>query len=709
MNAASRLLLLLFAAAAGFHPVWAQSPGPATRQPSGVAAPSAAPIDRYGDPLLERSLLRLGTIRLRQGQGVNGVAFTPDGKSIVSGGWQAPIRIWDSATGREVGRFASPGQTGTFGVAFSPDGTRMASVGESGSIHLWDMRTREPLVSLKGSSDRTTGVAFSPDGTVFATAGEAENVQLWDAATGTLLLELPSADRGGGNTRPVTFSPDGNLLASATNLNTIQIWNLKAGGEPILIPQAHERYIHSVLFTRDGKQLISCGSRRQPTPSFIDIHVWNVANGKKVAFWDAGEPLSGNSVLALSADGSFLVSGHNEKFVVWDVATGRPRRIISAPGILAPSRTHALAISPDNRLLASAGGSNKIYLWDLTTGLPVLPQEESHQEGVLSVAYSPDGKFVATAGADHVVHLWNAATGEHIRKIDEGTGWARYVEFFPDGARLAIGRETYTPGGAGFQGEMKICRVSDGRVLHHFLTPDRVMVGGISPDGSRLAAGIGLGRPGAAFGDGAGQIKLIVWDADLGGIVAEGIGPTSQFQQVVFANGSNELWSTGQDDVLRKWNGQNGREMGQVDLKNGWNTGWSARTLVSPKSGRAVVGALNNVPGHPSHGYLRVRSLDDPAVFWEKSFADSWPSAVAASPDGSVLAAHLRAISESLANERIVLWSMESGDELFSFDLGDCPVRSLAFSIDGKRLASGMEQGDTLIWDVSATQAEGSR
>jgi WD40 repeat protein len=585
----------------------------------------------------------------------------------------------------------------------------MASVRERGSLRLWNPASGELLSSVKGHADRTFGVAFSPDDSVFATSGSDASVRLWDTATGKLLLELTNSDRSGGNTRPVAFSPDGRLLASSTSQGTIQIWNLHEGGEPITIVQAHERDIASLMFNADGTQLISTGTRRVRTGArssraVSTIVAWNVANGAQAAVYDAGEALDGYSALAATRDRTTLVSAHRDRYIVWDLASRQPKRTISVPPGNTIRRTQSIALSPNGRLLAAASGhlgDNKVHLWDISTGESLLPQENSHREGVLSVAFSPDGKWIATASADNTTRLWNAATGEHVRKIDEGTGWARYIEFFPDGQRVAIGRETRVVGGTpGFQGEMKICRVSDGQVLQHFLTPDRVMCGTISPDGGRVAAGIGL-RSFAMGQPAEGQIKIIVWDADLGGVVAEGTGPTSQFQQVVFANGAEELWSTSEDATLRKWNSQTGREIEHVVLQDRLTF---ARALVSPIAARAVTGNLESMPGGRSRGLLRVRSLAEPAAVWEKSFADGWPSVVEFSRDEKVIAAHLRAISGSQASEKIVLCSAESGDELLSLNGGDYPVRSLAFSSDGKRLAAGMELGDTLVWDISATQ-----
>src|SRR4051794_35346170 len=136
--------------------------------------PPPGPPDRHGDPLPSPAALqRLGTVRFRHGDKILCVAFSPDGKRIAAGGGTDPVRLWDAATGKQLGQFKD---IWALALAFSPDGKLLATGGGYKTVRVWDVETGKVRFVFKGHLASVKALAFSPDGTLLASGSQDRTV-----------------------------------------------------------------------------------------------------------------------------------------------------------------------------------------------------------------------------------------------------------------------------------------------------------------------------------------------------------------------------------------------------------------------------------------------------------------------------------------------------------------------------------------------------
>jgi hypothetical protein len=209
---------------------------------------------------------------------VSGVAFSPDGKRIVSGSWDNILKVWDVATGQEV--LTLKGANVYSSVAFSPDGKQLVSVGIE-NLEFWDLSTRQKKVlALKREPGFVRNLVLSPDGkravsswnqTQDSLRGSWKTLKVWDLATGQAILTL------NGHTDTVTsaaFSPDGRDIVSASYDRTAKVWDL-AKGQEVFTLKGHLDAVESVAVSPDGRHIVSVGADKM-------LKVWDLATGQEV-------------------------------------------------------------------------------------------------------------------------------------------------------------------------------------------------------------------------------------------------------------------------------------------------------------------------------------------------------------------------------------------------------------------------------------------
>jgi WD40 repeat protein len=323
------------------------------------------------------------------------LAFTPDGKHVVSTHREGTVRVYDSASRKLADWKAHPG--GVYGMAISPDGKLIATAGEDKLVKLWDAETRKELRSLDGHQQRVASVAFSPDGKRLASGGYDGTIRLWDVGTGKELRSW------GGHATRVTglaFLPDGKGLASAgTRVNQFaglalagtdqaRVWDVETGKERLSFSGTGT----CVGWSADGETLGVGGYAVEEGTGngrggMIRINRLSLSTRIRVLVFDRAtqrELFRKDDVgaFAFSPDGHFLVTGRGTEFHVynqpgvnifgaapmgrgvslWETQTGREVKKVSLPA----GEAAVLAISPDGTRLAAGYRDGQVVQADLT-------------------------------------------------------------------------------------------------------------------------------------------------------------------------------------------------------------------------------------------------------------------------------------------------------------------------------------------------------
>jgi outer membrane protein assembly factor BamB len=239
------------------------------------------------------------------------VRFSPDGKTVAAAGYETgtgnAIYRFDVATGAELPKLPGHATGGARRVAFTPDGKQLVSGGFDGHVRVWDLATRKEVRAFKVESGTVYGLALSPDGRLVATAGR-DGLRLWEVATGK---ELPREAMARHSCVAVAFAPDGKLVASG-DAERVKLWEVVTGKE-VADLKGFKGELSQLLFSRDGRTLYTASYDRF-------VRLWDVRSGKLAheveahAGWVWG--------IALSPDERLLAScSVDTKLLLWETAT----------------------------------------------------------------------------------------------------------------------------------------------------------------------------------------------------------------------------------------------------------------------------------------------------------------------------------------------------------------------------------------------------
>ena len=652
--------------------------------------------------------------------GATRLVFSPDGKLLATGTYRSnTIKLWETATNRKLRDLSTSSQTTALSIApsiaFSRDSRLVAASGGDNAVTVWDVLSGRELHKLSGGAQgsmmASIGVYFVGFASNNRLVTASDAVRVWDLSTGNLLhsleLDSPAIASFQGMDSGVTISPDGNQITILTDGfdGEIRIVELASGREVRRIKLPEDRIDSLQLAFNTEGHLLAAGIHEKR------LKLWNLTSKKDQQLAQTAKEFC---VVKFSRDGRLLALSENYNVKIWDVATLRELPALKVPnsGAFVAQADAIASFSEDGKRVATGGFDTDIIIWEAETGKR-LSTMSGRTNMAYSVAFSADGNELASGGRTR----WDLRTGRGVRTVagapEKGYGMAS-----PDGRVLAMMRPS--------NNQVLLLESPSGKQLHTLApggelgTVQRMR---FSPDSTVLAVIYSpsddlRSTPATSFTRGS-QVKT--WDVKTGRELRSFVTGDVPMHTDFSADG-RILSIAGSMGQITLWDTQSGSK-----LRDLTSAPLGAFTPPTIKPGQMptmpnmadIAAMMNNVMGSMAAGTVgqTVTSLAftpdgrtlatggfesktniDLAAMMSGAMSGQRPKKGSKTPDPADMMKDLKV--ETVGQVR--LWDVSTGREIGAIKGHGRGVSKIAFSRDGKLLASGATDNTIKIWDVVA-------
>ena len=360
---------------------------------------------------------------------VNGVAISPNGKYLVTGGGDFIARIWDIKTGEQSRALVGHTDIVT-SVAYSPDGSQVLTGSKDNTTRLWNADVNYNQRIFNTRTDAVWDVAFSPDGKSIVTGSHDpndHNYKIWDLETGRQIGSL-AGDTAFSSS--ISYSNDGNFILTSNVDGSVRIWDAKTMRRKTTLIPVTNGAAYDAAFSSDGKYVITGSSNNVALAAVFDAKT-----GEQLL------PLQHTDLVTsvlFTPDGKFAFTACEDKMIrKWDMETGEVVLTTSYASYF----VQAMAISNDGKyILIGAEKGGAAGLIDVNTGELVKEFLHNNDSGIYAVTFSPDGKYALTGSFDRTARLWDIESGDLIRTFKH-KDYVNAVSFSPDGKLILTGTD----------------------------------------------------------------------------------------------------------------------------------------------------------------------------------------------------------------------------------------------------------------------------
>jgi WD40 repeat protein len=630
-------------------------------------------VDLDGLPMPEGARSLLGSTRFRHSSTVGWLGALDDNKQLLSLGVDGRIRLWDTATGRELKQFTGSGINPFVNhAALSPDRKTLATASNDRLLRIWDTARGKELRQFPATPlpQMPTSLTFSPDGKTLASYSQDHIIRLWDPAEGKELKQIappPGEPRStviGYQGAQIAFTPDGKSITVVDDW-VLRVFDVEEGKEQRWLG-GHAGTIYAVMAAPGGKHVVSVGQDRT-------ARVWDYTTGKTTAKLSLG--MAGGRSLAVAPDGKTVaVSTSDRNLRLFELPSGKPVSQIET----AVAFAGAITFSADGKTLFIGGPDALIRPYDVATG-KALFSSRGHLSGIVAMTFTPDGKSLVTAGTDRQMIVWDAATGKVARSIplpQEGYFNVTSLQFAQDGKSLLS---------LGFDRAYRRWDLEKGEATAEFVfSPTAFFSSALSPDGRSVVS---------AGNDRKIRVCDVETEKEISRIEFKTEPPSPTLltaNLLAFGGDGRSLIGLVSDRTLRRWNLKTGVE---TDRFGPMNITAVATHFGLSADGRTAVVLLNTVPTLLEMATGKGRqsfTVEPPPPGVPR--VNTAVTSVVLSPDAQTLAT-------THTDGSLRFWDCASGKEL-AVRKGLTYIQRLVFSPDLKSVATLGSDGLVTIWDV---------